>query len=233
MNLDIIILSQKENKKRRERIKSQNLGGRFVDDIRGKDLTEEDMRENMTTEAYKRYLQYGDERVRGSLGKNSLALSLTWKMIMENISQPTLVLEDDSAVCSNFYKKLDIAYSFVPKYKNEKMNWDLLYISWNKFDWHVGPKINECVTAVQKTLHGSGGLLVHPKCKDIFLSMFPSDYIIDHDIPYKLINTKKIKAYMLTYYGKRLAITDNFAGSTLSEEGSINWDTFDNWDRRQ
>jgi len=38
---------------------------------------------------------------------------------------------------------------------------------------------------------------------------------------------------MLTYYGKRLAITDNFAGSTLSEEGSINWDTFDNWDRRQ
>ena len=198
MNLDIIILSQKENKKRRERIKSQNLGGRFVDDIRGEDLTEEDMRENMTAEAYKRYLQYGEERVRGSLSKNSLALSLTWKMIMENISQPTLVLEDDSVVCDDFYRKLDIARRFVPKRPPMLGQWDLLYLSWNNPDeklshyGNCGTKINECVTTVEKTLHGSGGLLVHPKCKDVFLSMFPADYIIDHDIPYKLINTKKI-----------------------------------------
>ena len=122
--------------------------------------------------------------------------------------------------------------------------WDILYLSWNNCDWPIGKKINEYATHIVQrplekskgdgvTVHGTGALIIHNKCKNSFLSMFPASSSIDSEICNKLIRTKKINSYLLRYKGQRLAINDNLGGSEIGDDTEHKWSDFKNWSKKQ
>ena len=131
-----IVISLKTSKKRRQRIVDQKINHEFFNAIDGNSMSDEEFNNNVSDEGYSDYLKYNKTRVGNSINKTGLGLCLSWKSIVENIAEPTLIMEDDVVVCDNFYKKLNAAIRFVPM-------WDILYLSWNNCDWPIGKKINE------------------------------------------------------------------------------------------
>jgi len=232
-----IVISLKTSKKRRQRIVDQKINHEFFNAIDGNSMSDEGFNNNVSDEGYNDYLKYNKTRVGNSINKTGLGLCLSWKSIVQNITEPTLIMEDDVVVCDNFYKKLNAAVRFVPM-------WDILYLSWNNCDWLIGKKINEYATHIVQrplekskgdgvTVHGTGALIIHNKCKDSFLSMFPASSSIDSEICNKLIRTKKINSYLLRYKGQRLAINDNLGGSEIGDDTEHKWGDFKDWSKKQ
>lgn len=229
-----IVISLKSERKRKQRVISQKINHQFFDAVDGSVMTDEEFKNNLSENGYDNHLRYGEE-AEFPVNKPGLASCLTWKAIVEKITEPTLIMEDDIVVCNNFYKKLNYALRFVPK------NWDIIYVSCLSYlEWVIGKKINKHVIYItgrgkRSLVFGTGALLINNKRKDRFLSMYPSDFMIDCEIYSKLIKTKKIKSFILTYYGKRLAINDNFGGSQVCSPGRTNWagdwDRFKNWSK--
>tara|TARA_R100001377_G_C3169257_1_gene102466 strand:- start:86 stop:850 length:765 start_codon:yes stop_codon:yes gene_type:complete len=229
-----IVISLKSEKKRRQRVISQKINHQFFDAVDGRVMTDEEFKSNLSKDGYANHLQYGEE-AGFPINKPGLASCLTWKSIVEKITEPTLIMEDDIVVCNNFYKKLNYTLRFVPK------NWDIIYVSCLSYlEWGIGKKINEHVIYItgegrSSLVFGTGALLINSKCKNRFLSMYPSDFMIDCEIYSKLIKTKKIKSFILTYYGKRLAINDNLGGSQVCAPERTNldgdWGSFKNWSK--
>ena len=232
-----IVISLKTSKKRRQRIVDQKINHEFFNAIDGNSMSDEEFNNNVSDEGYSDYLKYNKTRVGNSINKTGLGLCLSWKSIVQNITEPTLIMEDDVVVCDNFYKKLNAAVRFIPM-------WDILYLSWNNCDWPIGKKINEYATHIVQrpmekskgdavTVHGTGALIIHNRCKDSFLSMFPASSSIDSEICNKLIRTKKINSYLLRYKGQRLAINDNLGGSEIGDDTEHKWDDFKDWSKKQ
>ena len=232
-----IVISLKSAEERRQRIIDQNINHEFFDAIDGSSMSDDEFRANVSNEGYDEYIKNDKKRNRSSINKTGLGLCLSWKSIVENITEPTLIMEDDVVVCDNFYKKLNAAVRFVPM-------WDVLYLSWNNCDWPIGKKINEYATHIVQrplekskgddvTVHGTGALIIHNKCKDSFLSMFPASLSIDSEICNKLIRTKKINSYLLRYKSQRLAINDNLGGSEIGDETEHKWSDFKGWNKKQ
>ena len=231
-----IVISLKTSK-RRQRIVDQKINHEFCNAIDGNSMSDEEFNDNVSDEGYNDYLKYNKTRVGNSINKTGLGLCLSWKSIVQNITEPTLIMEDDVVVCDNFYKKLNAAIRFVPM-------WDILYLSWNNCDWPIGKKINEYATHIVQrplekskgdgvTVHGTGALIIHNKCKNSFLSMFPASSSIDSEICNELIRTKKINSYLLRYKGQRLAINDNLGGSEIGDDTEHKWGDFKNWSKKQ
>ena len=219
-----IVISLEKSTSRRARIKEQNINHEFFDAIDGDKLTPEQVRKNTTKKGYIDCLNNQQKVFLGAGGiinKKHLGLILSWCEIVNNIDEPSIVMEDDAVACEDFYKKLNKVYQYIP------ISADLIYLSWNLFKWrHDNPlknrsiftEINEHVSKVKNSIHGTGAIIVNPKCKKSFLSILPAQQAVDHEIPKKLIKTKRVNAYTLTYFGERLVVNDNLGGSTISSK---------------
>ena len=177
------------------------------------------------------------------ISKYAVALAKSWKEVVASISRPTIICEDDIILEKDFFKKLKYAFNYLPEH-GEQNHWSLIYLSsyYNKnnnyldnftrrpdrifskkdfresnepFNWYSGNRVNECVKKINHLVHGTGCIIVNPLIKDLFQTIFPIEQEIDIEISNKLILSKKIKAYFLSYKGQRIASNDSLGGSSL------------------
>ncbi|KAA3630629.1 MAG: hypothetical protein DWQ08_06030 [Proteobacteria bacterium] len=179
----------------------------FVDAVDGAEIGDADMRRHASAIGYLGHRLHRDRVTYGTLTRGAVACALSWKSVLSGIDEPTLVLEDDAVFCDGFRHKFDTAVSRLPA------DWQMAYVSCNPYGIWMGPEIDSCVLRVQKRIHGTGALLLHPQAVPLLLSLFPLDLQFDHDIPDRLIATGRLCAYRLTYHGEALITNDNFGGS--------------------
>lgn len=214
-DLAITVINLDQDSQRLSRIRAQlrqqGLGERWerFRAVESHGLDERDVLENCTEFGASLFKVTGNKPFRGSISLPSLACALSWKRIIREINRPTLVMEDDALLCEGFGGKVQCALKSLPS------EWDVAYLSWNPPCERetIGVRVNDHVEKITTRLHGTGALVIQPRCRDLLLSIFPLDLQIDHDLPDKLIQRECIQAYALTHYGKRLIFNDNFGGT--------------------
>lgn len=211
--LPIFVISLPRAEARRQRLRKQldHLGVtdrvRWYEGIDGVSLDDGDIQTHCSRRGYRGFLRYPDRAFNGTLTRGGLGCALSWKALLPDIVRPTLVLEDDAVFHDDFISRFACARHEIPA------DWQLLYLSCNPYGIWMGEQLTPCVMRVEKRLHGTGALLVHPHAAPKLLSLFPLDLQFDHDLPDRLIVPGHLTAYRLTYHGEPLIRNDNLGGS--------------------
>jgi len=211
--LPIFVISLARAERRRARLSEQleRLGladdVRWFDAIDGASLTDDEIRRHCSRRGYRGFLRYPERAFNGTLTRGALGCALSWKALLPDIRQPTLVLEDDALFDEDFVARFAHARQEIPS------DWQLVYLSCNPYGIWMGEQLTPCVLRVEKRLHGTGALLIHPDAVGALLSLFPLDLQFDHDLPDRLIVPGRLAAYRITYQGQALITNDNLGGS--------------------
>lgn len=207
----VISLSRAEQRRRRLHMQLNRLGVedhvRWYDAIDGASLGDEDIRKHCSKRGYRGFSRYRERSFNGTLTLGGLGCALSWKALLPDIVRPTLVLEDDAVFHDDFINRFAFVRGDIPA------DWELLYLSCNPYGIWMGKQLTACVMRVEKRLHGTGALLVHPHAVPKLLSLFPLDLQLDHDLPDRLIVPGHLSAYLLTFHGDSLIRNDNLGGS--------------------
>lgn len=211
--LSIFVISLPRAEARRQRLRGQleHLGVadrvRWYQGVDGASLDDGDIQMHCSRRGYRGFLRYRERAFNGTLTLGGLGCALSWKALLPDIVRPTLVLEDDAVFHDDFITRFAAARREIPA------DWQLLYLSCNPYGIWMGKQLTPCVMRVEKRLHGTGALLVHPDAVPKLLSLFPLDLQFDHDLPDRLIVPGYLSAYRLTYHGNPLITNDNLGGS--------------------
>jgi len=208
----VISLARAGRRKARLRAHLEALGlaeqATWIDAVDGRTLDDEHVRRYCSDAGYRSYMEHPERATGGSMTRGALACALSWKMVLERVTAPTLVLEDDALLHPQFHDRFRTAWRDVPP------DWELVYLSCNPYGFApIGRVLSPSVLRVEARLHGTGALMVHPRAAPKLLSLFPLDRQLDHDLPDKLIVPGYLQTYLLTFHGEWLVKNDNAEGS--------------------
>jgi len=154
----------------------------------------------------------GQKAKRGSHTVQSMSLTLTniqiWEMeSRQRQPRPFLILEDDFTLPGTFDADFQDMIRHLPS------SWDMIYLSCHiRKEEYQSSNRNHQLLPIHTRTHGQGAVLYHPNVVPLLLSaIYPIHLQIDHDIPDRLIMTKRIKAFMaVNTHLDTLIFNDNF-----------------------
>ena len=162
----------------------------------------------------------------GALTVSAVSLYLTNLLIMEKEYSSgnqhyMMIIEDDILIRDGFDSRFRSVLHKLPE------DWDILYLAchFRGEEKKIGNEKEDDFSIIPMTtrVHGTGAILYHPRALGVLLNtLTPMDLQIDHDIPDKIVLTKKLNAYIaLTRDGFPLIHNDNqhYGSSTQTTDG--------------
>lgn len=214
-HIDVVVINRAEDEDRMSRAARQlemaDLSYRREEAVDSNAISEAVLRSELTGEGYAIYRRCMGKTRRGSMSPGALGCALSWRSVLQahgpTASNHLLVLEDDFVLCSDFRRKYS---SFL---RNLPVNYDIIYLSWNPHRWCNAVPIDGYLDRLFGRIHGTGGLLVNPKCIPTLMEVFPLTLQLDHDLPDKLIARNRIRAFKGYCERSRLLVNDNLGGT--------------------
>ncbi len=219
--LPIVVIGLATATARRERLQRQlaahGLDRRvsWFDAVDGANLGAADLERWLSAKGLEGYRRHPRRAYRGSMTRGALGCALSWRLVLERVREPVLVLEDDAVLCRNFPARFRRATAALPD------DWDLVYAGFNPHSRPVGTAIDRFVTRIEAPIHGTCALLVGPRAAREICRLFPLGRQIDHAIIDELILPGRIVAYRLAIDDYALVSGDNLGGSSVQFDDTV------------
>lgn len=154
-----------------------------ISGIDGSTLSDEKIRSIVTSRGYNDLIS-GRPAKGLYLTRGAVGLALTYKRLIENCFDTSLLLEDDIKIDNNFDIILDEAIKELPK------NWDILYLGWYKSKNLVVQNISKYINRLSGQINGTQGWIVNPNSIEKIIKLFPISYQIDTEL-YRSVTLEK------------------------------------------